>query len=348
MTATASKGTEAAAARVRELNEQVLDFGKKAGLQFLEAYEANAKTYAEQQDKFADTAQVEWLATAARARPTSPARSRASTPRRRATCSSNTHSGGRPVDFRAARSSCVYVLDRSLHVHVPRRLHRRAQRGTRQRARRRRAPPARVGFAGADVDLKLISGRAGVNGQVVDEFMATGAVVAGRGTFEPAGGWGGDHHDGVPIFILVRREPHGEMRDWPLVTYVSDVRTAMTEAKRAAGDKNVLVHGAGIAQLALAAGVLDEIEIHLVPVLLGQGRRLFDNLSPEHIELERTRVLEGEAGTTHLHYRVRASRRHSSTSCGIVQCRRQPQQQPERLGHVRRRDQARAARRRTR
>ena len=145
---------------------------------------------------------------------------------------------------------------------------------------------------------------AGVNGQVVDEFMATGAVVAGRGTFEPAGGWGGDHHDGVPIFILSRREPDSEIGQWPLVTYVNDVRTAMSEAKRAAGDKNVLVHGAGTAQLALAAGVLDELEIHLVPVLLGQGRRLFDNLSPEHIELERTRILEGEGGVTHMHYRV--------------------------------------------
>ena len=146
--------------------------------------------------------------------------------------------------------------------------------------------------------------RRGVNGQVVDEFMATGAVVAGRGTFEPAGGWGGDHHDGVPIFILSRREPDSETGQWPLVTYVNDVSTAMAEAKRAAGDKNVLVHGAGTAQLALAAGVLDELEIHLVPVLLGQGRRLFDNLSPEHIELERTRILEGEGGVAHMHYRV--------------------------------------------
>jgi len=102
----------------------------------------------------------------------------------------------------------------------------------------------------ADTDRKAISGRlAGVNGQVVDEFMATGAVVAGRGTFEPAGGWAGDHHNGVPIFILSRREPDSETGHWPLVTYVNDVRTAMTEAKRAAGDKNVLVHGAGTAQL---------------------------------------------------------------------------------------------------
>jgi dihydrofolate reductase len=144
----------------------------------------------------------------------------------------------------------------------------------------------------------------GVNGQIVDEFMATGAVVAGRGTFEPAEGWGGDHHDGVPIWVLSRHEPGIDVSHWPLVTYVDDVETAMTDAKRAAGDRNVLVHGAATAQLALRARLLDEIEIHLVPVLLGPGRRLFDNLSPEHTELERTRVLEGEAGVTHLHYRV--------------------------------------------
>jgi dihydrofolate reductase len=157
----------------------------------------------------------------------------------------------------------------------------------------------------ADAERTTALGRlAGVDGQVVDEFMATGAVVAGRGTFEPAGGWGGDHHDGVPIWVLSRREPGIDVGQWPLVTYVNDVRTAMTEAKRAAGDKNVLVHGAATAQLALAAGLLDELEIHLVPVLFGQGRRLFDHLPPEHIELERTRVLEGN-GVTHLHYRVR-------------------------------------------
>jgi dihydrofolate reductase len=143
----------------------------------------------------------------------------------------------------------------------------------------------------------------GVNRQVVEEFMSTGAVVCGRGTFEPAGGWGGDHHDGVPIFVLARRSPE-RLGEWPLVTYVPDVTSAMARAKEAAGDRDVLVHGAGTAQLALAAGVLDEIELHVVPVLLGQGRRLFDHLAPDHIELERTRTLEGEDGVTHLHYRV--------------------------------------------
>jgi dihydrofolate reductase len=146
---------------------------------------------------------------------------------------------------------------------------------------------------GADADHKAISDLAGVNGQVVDEFMATGAIVAGRGTFEPAGGWGGDHHDGVPIWVLSRREPGIDVGQWPLVTYVNDVSTAMSEAKRAAGDKNVLVHGAATAELALAAGLLDELEIHLIPVLLGQGRRLFDNLDPEDIELERTGSARG-------------------------------------------------------
>jgi dihydrofolate reductase len=158
-------------------------------------------------------------------------------------------------------------------------------------------------LTGAD-DHKGVGRPAGVNGEVWDEFMATGAVVAGRGTFEPAGGWGGDHHDGVPIWVLSRREPGIDVSQWPLVTYVNDVRTAMSDAKRAAGDKNVLVHGAGTAQLALAAGVLDELELHLIPVLFGQGRRLFEGLAAEQIELQRTRILEGEGGVTHMHYRV--------------------------------------------
>ena len=159
-------------------------------------------------------------------------------------------------------------------------------------------------MTGGDVDLETVRRSGTVNGQIVDEFMSTGAVVAGRGTFEPAGGWGGDHHDGVPIFIVARDEPGIDISGWPLVTYVNDVTTAMTRAKEAAGDRNVLVHGAGITRLALAAGVLDEIELHVIPVLFGQGRHLFEGLSAEQVELERTRILEGEDGVTHMRYRV--------------------------------------------
>jgi dihydrofolate reductase len=159
-------------------------------------------------------------------------------------------------------------------------------------------------FAGAPTEHGGVPGRPeGVDGEVMDEAMATGAVVAGRGTFEPARGWGGDHHDGVPIFILNRRRS-GVDPQWPLVTYLPDVETAMARAKEAAGGKDVLVHGATVAQLALAAGVLDEIQIHLIPVLLGEGRRLFEHLDTDHIKLEPVRVLEG-AGATHLRYRVR-------------------------------------------
>src|SRR4051794_6565194 len=141
----------------------------------------------------------------------------------------------------------------------------------------------------------------GANGQIVEEFMSTGAVVAGRRTFEWANGWGGDHHDGVPIFIYSRSEPEIDISGWPLVTYVDDVEATMAQAREAAAGKDVLVHGAATAQLALAAGVLDELEIHLVPLLLGAGRRLFD---AQPVDLERTRVLEGEQGVTHLRYRV--------------------------------------------
>jgi dihydrofolate reductase len=82
-------------------------------------------------------------------------------------------------------------------------------------------------------------------------------------------------------------------------------RNGHHDAKEAAGEKDVLVHGAAVTALALAAGILDEIELRVVPVLLGQGRPLFDHLDQQHTELERVRTLEGEQGVTHLRYRIR-------------------------------------------
>jgi dihydrofolate reductase len=141
----------------------------------------------------------------------------------------------------------------------------------------------------------------GPSGEVFDELMATGAVVVGRRTFDHAGGWNGDHH-GVPIYVPTRGAPPPPASG--LVHYVTDgVESAMRQAKQAACDADVLVHGADLAQSCLRAGVLDELEIHLVPVLLGEGRRLFEHLGAGHVQLELTRVIDG-AGVTHLHYRV--------------------------------------------
>lgn len=144
---------------------------------------------------------------------------------------------------------------------------------------------------------------AGADRDVWQEMMSTGAVLAGRGTFEPAGGWGGDHHDGVPIFILSRHPAPPEFAGYPLVRYTSDLQDAVRDARAAAGERNVLVHGAGLARRLLRAGLLDEIQLHQVPVLLGQGRRLFDGLEAEQIELQLVRVARG-AEALHLRYVV--------------------------------------------
>lgn len=94
------------------------------------------------------------------------------------------------------------------------------------------------------------------------------------------------------------------------VRYVTNVRDCASQAREAAGDGDVMVHGAGAAQALLQAGELDELELHVVPVLLGQGRRLFDNLEAEHIELVLDRCLttpdveDLAQRVTHLRYRV--------------------------------------------
>ena len=132
---------------------------------------------------------------------------------------------------------------------------------------------------------------------------ATGAVLAGRRTVEQVDHYNGHHH-GVPIFVPSHRPPGPSVANYPLVTYVSDgIESAMAQAKAAAGDRNVVVHGAYTAQRALEAGVLDELQIHQIPVLLGQGLRMFDAL-PSPVELDVVRVIDTPEAT-HIRYRVR-------------------------------------------
>ncbi|QIN83330.1 riboflavin biosynthesis protein RibD [Rubrobacter tropicus] len=143
----------------------------------------------------------------------------------------------------------------------------------------------------------------GPAGELVDEEGASGAVLTGRRTAEQADHWGGDIH-GSPIFVFSQRPPGPSVADYPLVTYVTDgIESAMAQAKAAAGDRHVNVHGAYTAQRALEAGVLDELQIHVIPVLFGGGRRLFDVL-PSRVELEIVRVIDTPEAT-HLRYRIR-------------------------------------------
>ncbi len=143
----------------------------------------------------------------------------------------------------------------------------------------------------------------GPAGQLWDEWNTTGAVLAGRRTVEQVDHWKGDHH-GVPIFVPSHRPPGPSVANYPLVAYVTDgIVSAMAQAKAAAGDRNVMVHGAYTAQRALEAGVLDELQIHQIPVLFGGGRRLFDVL-PSRVELEILRVIDTPEAT-HIRYRIR-------------------------------------------
>jgi dihydrofolate reductase len=142
----------------------------------------------------------------------------------------------------------------------------------------------------------------GPAGMLYDEWNATGAVVVGRRTVEQVDHWGGDHH-GVPIFVPSHRPPGPSVANYPAVTYVSDgIASAMAKAKAAAGERDVMMHGAYTAQRALEAGVLDELQIHQIPVLFGTGRRLFDVL-PARVELEIGRVIDTPEAT-HIRYRV--------------------------------------------
>ncbi len=144
---------------------------------------------------------------------------------------------------------------------------------------------------------------AGPAGELFDEMVAAGAVLVGRRTAEQIDHWGGDHH-GAPIFVPSHRPPGPSAANYPLVKYVTDgIASAMAQAKAAAGDRNVIVLGAYTAQRALEAGVLDELQIHQIPVLFGGGRRLFEVL-PSRVELEIVRVIDTPEAT-HIRYRVR-------------------------------------------
>ncbi len=131
-----------------------------------------------------------------------------------------------------------------------------------------------------------------------------GALVTGRRTFDIANGWGGRPPLGVPTLVVTHTVPQEWVYEGSPFTFVTDgVESAVEQAKAVAADKDVAVGAASIAQQCIRAGLLDEVHINLVPVLLGNGIRMFEHLGTTPIELESARVIEAP-GVTHLTFRV--------------------------------------------
>jgi dihydrofolate reductase len=164
----------------------------------------------------------------------------------------------------------------------------------------------------------LEGGEVNENAAIIEEARTNvGAGVMGRNMFGPAGGgawgderwtgwWGDDPPYHYPVFVLTHHPRASlELKGGTTFHFVTDgIESALEQARTAAAGKDVMVWGgAETVNQYLAAGLLDELELHLVPVLLGGGARLFDDLGDATVQLEQVRAVEAP-GVTHLKYRV--------------------------------------------
>lgn len=135
-------------------------------------------------------------------------------------------------------------------------------------------------------------------------FKTTGALVTGRHDFDVSRAWGGKPPFDVPVFIVTHDPPQEWLKaDSPFTFVTEGVSSAIEQAKRAAGDRNVLASGSKIVQQAIKAGLIDELHIDLASMLLGDGVSLFGQLGIQPIDLERIQVIEGK-DVTHIRFRI--------------------------------------------
>jgi len=146
----------------------------------------------------------------------------------------------------------------------------------------------------------------GINRAImVEAFRDTGATVMGRRWFDIGEKpWGDDPPFQTPVFVLTHQPRETITKGKTTFIFVTDgIESALEQAQAAAGKRDVDVGAANVAQQYMKAGLVDEINIHLVPILLGDGVRLFNDLDKRQIELERTRIVIAP-GVTHLRFRV--------------------------------------------
>ena len=144
----------------------------------------------------------------------------------------------------------------------------------------------------------------GASAELLREALTSvGAIIGGRRYFDLADGWGGRHPMGMPVFILTHEPP----ADWPsdsTIHFVTDgLESAVAQARAAAGDKDVAIATPDAVRQCVEAGVLDELQVNVVPVVLGAGPLFFEGIATQ-VELDGPEVIEG-TGVTHLRYRLR-------------------------------------------
>jgi len=147
----------------------------------------------------------------------------------------------------------------------------------------------------------------GANLGVVDEMRRrAGVMLTGRRTYEIANGWNGSHPFGIPVVVMTHHPPNESEvpKGKSQIVFVTDgIESAVAKAKELAGRKDVGIGGASAGQQALAAGLVDEVFVHVAPLLLGAGVRLFDRIGDHGITL-RPLSMVATPEATHLHYAV--------------------------------------------
>ncbi|MGO9595265.1 MAG: dihydrofolate reductase family protein [Steroidobacteraceae bacterium] len=140
---------------------------------------------------------------------------------------------------------------------------------------------------------------------VAEMFQQAGAMLTGRRTYEIANGWNGTHPvNAIPIVILTHKPPPTFPKGKSEIVFVTDgIESGVSKAKALAKNKHVGIGGASVAQQALKAGLVDELLLHIAPILLGEGVRLFEHLGDEAIRLRKIGSLDAE-DTSHLRYEV--------------------------------------------
>jgi dihydrofolate reductase len=151
----------------------------------------------------------------------------------------------------------------------------------------------------------LEGGETNPSSEVLEGMSEAGAVVVGKRMFDNAHGWGDEPPFHTPVFVLTHTGRERLTKSDTTFTFVTDgIESAIEQAKAAAGDGDVSIGGgASTGQQALKAGLVDEVQLTVAPVLLGGGVRLFEGLGPDDAEFELVRVIEGPKAT-HLKYRV--------------------------------------------